>query len=152
MPVGPGHLTLRYAFAAAAAYGNVAPDVALPDCSVNHPPSAEFTFTPAAPGEGRVVMVEDHSTDLDNDIEQREWSFGDGTSSRPQPCGVQGRSSCHIYAENGTYTIMLSVKDSAGATASKTRQLIVGNLPPESDIDDAQASEGQTLRLSLIHI
>jgi PKD repeat protein len=48
------------------------------------------------------------------------WSFGDGTSSRL-------KNPSHKYKKAGTYTVKLTVKDSAGKTAQveKTNLIVV---------------------------
>jgi PKD repeat protein len=51
------------------------------------------------------------------------WDFGDGASSaEPSPT--------HTYAANGTYSVKVTVTDSAGNQAIQTRQVIIGAQAP----------------------
>src|SRR5262249_198807 len=110
MPVGPGHLRVRYAFAAVASYaGQTAPEPRLPDCPENQPARGDFTVTAESADEGHQVRFDDNSTDAENDISKWQWSFGDGTSA-------SGPSAYHIYADNGAYDVTLTVTDKDGAT------------------------------------
>lgn len=62
---------------------------------------------------GSTFDFEDRSTDPDNDIVSRLWTFGDGaTSSLATPS--------HAYAAPGSYLVTLSVTDSRGHTSSTT--------------------------------
>ena len=70
MPVGSGTLLVRYSFVAIAILGADVPTLTLPACPDNLalPPVADFSFQPANPDEGRVVLFSDQSTDPDSDI------------------------------------------------------------------------------------
>ena len=61
------------------------------------------------------------SEDPDGSIESWEWSFGDGGSS-------SGTQTEHSYADEGTYTVRLTVKDDEGASAIRTQTISV-NIP-----------------------
>jgi len=57
-----------------------------------------------------------------SDITGWEWNFGDGiTDFQPY--------STHVYLQPGTYQVTLTVTDSAGCKASKTRPVVVNPLP-----------------------
>jgi PKD repeat protein len=64
------------------------------------------------------------------------WDFGDGQQGN-------GQSITHTYVNPGTYQVTLTVTDSAGQTASDTREVIV-RPPPEEDqqppIEEPQAN------------
>src|SRR5438093_1580465 len=53
------------------------------------------------------------------------WSFGDGANGTSQILS-------HVYSSNGTYTVSLTVTDSSGNTASKSKQVLV-MLDPDID-------------------
>jgi chitodextrinase len=78
----------------------------------------------AVAGDDRVAIVGmpiqfDGTLSKDNDrIERYMWDFGDGiTAEGPQPI--------HAYAEEGTYTVTLTVADPAGNLASESVQAVV---------------------------
>ena len=151
MPVGPEHLKVRYCFAAVASYDPSVPAPALPDCSVDHstnyPPVADFTFSPASPGEGRVVQFSDLSTDPENSIASWNWEFP-GTDSSRQLCLTTVADTCRFFPDNGEYTVKLTVTDNEGLSTSVTKTVVVSNLPPEVEVDDTAAQEGQPLNFT----
>ena len=61
-------------------------------------------------------------SDDDFGIEQRLWSFGDGTTG-------EGNWVRHVYAANGTYTVTLTVVDRAGQRAMSSRTVTVHSYP-----------------------
>jgi PKD repeat protein len=68
----------------------------------NHPPNADFTYT--VNQTTRTALFTGRSTDEDNDLLSYVWNFGDeqnSTSQNPE----------HIYAEDNTYTVTLTVSD-----------------------------------------
>ncbi|MFP3464345.1 PKD domain-containing protein [Leifsonia sp. SIMBA_070] len=81
----------------------------------NQPPTASFT----AAANGLAVSVNGSgSSDPDGTIASYAWNFGDGATG-------SGVTAGHTYAAAGTYTITLTVRDNAGATATTTRQVTV---------------------------
>ncbi|WP_170940693.1 S8 family serine peptidase [Pseudoalteromonas sp. NBT06-2] len=85
------------------------------------PPVASFEYTAT----GLEVVFNNSSTDPDNDLESYSWSFGDGSSSSEL-------NPIHLYAEEGTYDVALTVTDSNG-NSDQTSQSItveVSTLPP----------------------
>jgi len=78
--------------------------------SKGNPPTAAFTFTPAAPVSGQVVAFLDGSTGSPTTW---NWSFGDGTASTTQ-------NPSHVFAA-GTFNVALTVTNANGpATALKS--------------------------------
>jgi len=63
------------------------------------------------------------SSDDDGPLASWSWSFGDGQSGT-------GVTTQHLYAAPGTYTITLTVTDAQGATATRSAQVTIVNLPP----------------------
>src|SRR5204863_9598175 len=60
-------------------------------------------------------------------------SWGDGTSSTgsvQEGSGQGAVTASHAYADNGTYTINVTVRDSAGDSASRLASATVANVAP----------------------
>ena len=90
--------------------------------TVNNPPVADFTYSPASPTTADTVNFSSTSTDTDGGITAWLWSFGDtGTSTIQTPS--------HTYTAVGSYTVKLTVTDTDGVTAEKTRSVVVGEPP-----------------------
>lgn len=62
------------------------------------------------------------------------WEFGDGETAR-------GESVTHTYEKAGTYTIKLTVTDSAGRQASIEEELVVKEALVIDDTDNSDTSE-----------
>lgn len=78
----------------------------------NTPPVADFGFTTRR----TKATFTDQSVDQDGAIVSWLWDFGDGqTSTHNNPS--------HWYAENGTYTITLTVTDDLGAKNSQSKTI-----------------------------
>ncbi|MCZ8072838.1 MAG: collagenase, partial [Paucibacter sp.] len=82
----------------------------------NVAPTAGFTFSTS----GLTANFTDTSTDPDGSVASWAWSFGDGSSSTV-------KNPSKTYAQAGTYTVTLTVKDNKGAASNppKTQQVTV---------------------------
>jgi parallel beta-helix repeat protein len=88
------------------------------------PPAAALTLTPAAGMEPLYVRADaSGSTDADaTPIASYRFDFGDGSPAvGPQPGAIAG----HTYATAGTYTVTVTVRDTAGLTGTATAQVVV---------------------------
>ncbi|WP_404791342.1 PKD domain-containing protein [Altericista sp. CCNU0014] len=71
------------------------------------------------------------------------WDLGDSSSP------IAGQTINHTYANNGTYTVTLSVNSNNGPTATEQRTVTVNNIAPTANAGpDQTADEGQTIQLS----
>ncbi len=78
------------------------------------PPTANFNFSAS----GLTANFTDTSTAGTSPVASRAWTFGDGQSGT-------GASTSHTYTAAGTYSVKLTVTDSAGTSASITKQVTV---------------------------
>ena len=84
----------------------------------NEQPTAYFIHQPDKPKINEEVTFTDSSSDADGTIVNYTWNFGDGNISYEQ-------NPVHKYAEDGTYTVTLSVTDNDGATDEATLTITV---------------------------
>jgi PKD repeat protein len=87
------------------------------DPNVNSPPSADFS----ANCTGLTCAFVDRSTD-DGALTAWSWEFGDGGTST-------ARNPTHSYAGAGTYKVVLTVTDDAGASGQRSASLTVTRAP-----------------------
>ena len=96
--------------------------VALTIHAVNDAPSADAGVTYQA-DEGSVVTFSARgSVDVDGDPLTYEWDFGDGTTGH-------GVAPTHVYADNGTYPVALTVSDGS-LTDQAATTAAVANVAP----------------------
>ncbi|MDD1771635.1 MAG: PKD domain-containing protein [Methanomassiliicoccales archaeon] len=85
-------------------------------------PTADFDVTTPSPKEGKTVQFDDSSL-TPRDAISWHWTFGDGGSSDDQ-------NPAHIYADNGTYVVNLTVTDEDGDKDSYSIQVVIGDTSP----------------------
>ncbi|MEO8579094.1 MAG: DNA/RNA non-specific endonuclease [Gemmatimonadales bacterium] len=90
--------------------------------SGDHPPVAEFV-APAGVEGASLAFNGTGSSDPDGDALTYLWNFGDGTTG-------SGATPTHTYADNGSYTVSLTVKDPIGAEDIKSSSVMVSNAAP----------------------
>jgi hypothetical protein len=77
------------------------------------------------------------SSDADGDPLTFTWDFDDGS-------GATGRKPTHVFADNGTYTVTLSVSDGANVTTTSLTVTVL-NVPPTAAVSGpADAVPGQS--------
>ncbi|MEA2418763.1 MAG: hypothetical protein QOE60_969 [Thermoleophilaceae bacterium] len=82
-------------------------------------PTADFSFNPASPLLGDMVLFASNSSDPDGDTLAHSWNFGDGTALNTQ------RNPTHAYTTPGQKTIRLTVNDGKGGVDDLTRPITI---------------------------
>jgi len=78
------------------------------------------------------------------DTHTLEWDLGDGS-----PIASGTLTPSHVYADNGAYTVTLTVTDDDGGTTSDTLEVTVNNVPPTVEAGlDRTVNEGDTVNFS----
>ena len=117
----------------------------------NTDPVADFTITPLSVDEGQNVLLNASiSTDVGSGIKNYTWDFGNGDPIE------YGETVNHVYGQNGTYTITLTVYDEAGFNNATSKLIIVNDLGPianatfisGSKLDGYVVGEGVVLTVS----
>ena len=93
---------------------NVALNSASGAC-INASRTADFTVSGTLEA-GQPISFTDASSDSDGTIVSWIWSFGDGGTS-------SSRNPTHVYAEGGSFDVVLRVTDNGGATHNRTRTI-----------------------------
>jgi len=108
---------------------------------LNAPPAVEAGNNQTV-NEGDTVSFIGNFTDTGtSDTHTIEWNFDDGT-----PGSTGTLEPTHVYADNGTYTVTLTVTDDDGASTSDTLNVTVENVAPVVDAGlDQIANEGDTV-------
>ena len=98
----------------------------------NYPPVADASAEPYIGFiQEPITLNGTKSYDPDGKIDEWNWDYGDGTTGKQE-------LSTHSYSTPGTYSVILTVKDSRGATDSDETLVIISqpNRPPTIPIVD----------------
>jgi len=98
----------------------------------NVAPTAAFSVDHTT-DEGEVITFSaSATTDTASDLPllTYAWTFGDGATG-------SGVTVQHAYADDGSYTATLSVKDDNGATSTATMTFLIANIAPTATISSA---------------
>ncbi len=91
---------------------------------LNREPVANFTWMPADPTDvEKVLFNASLSYDTDGYVANYTWDFGDGSIG-------YGKNVNHSYSDDGTYTVVLTIKDDDGAMATISKTIEVRNVAP----------------------
>jgi PKD repeat protein len=91
---------------------------------LNYPPTAIFTESAQTVLTGELIDFDaSDSYDSDGNITSYFWDFGDGTNAT-------GMIISHAYADDGNYTVTLTVTDNDGATSTTNATKTILNRPP----------------------
>lgn len=124
--------------------GDVTPAIALTDTD-----SATVTVLNRAPSvnaasigtsEGGTVLVSATFTDpgtLDTHTASIDWD--DGSPAQNVSVAQLAAGVGHVYGDNGTYNVIVTVTDDDGGIGSDNAPIVVSNLSPELTIDSAGA-------------
>ena|GEM_PF-673524 len=118
----------------------------------NEPPRAAFEVTPARPQPGEPVRFDaSPSTDPDGRIVRYRWDFGDGTQESVTEPLIE-----HVYAQEGVYTVTLTVTDDGGAVGRTSKTVIVGDVQgpppsPQPPPPEPEPPSGKRVVIELIH-
>ncbi len=91
---------------------------------VDRSPIASFTSAPTNPFEGATVLFTDTSASSPDLIVNWTWNFGDLSPSK------YARNPTHTYSFNGTFGVVLQVRDSDGSTSSYLGSVVVRDTAP----------------------
>ena len=130
---GGGHYETRFTATIVNGDGTSTP-LTLPNCTDPAPPAARFTFDPDPTHLGTPTTFSDKSV-AQAGIQSYLWDFGDHTTSTDA-------SPDHLYGNDGTYAVKLTITDGKGRTDTVTHQVTVNPNPPNGSIDDQTASVG----------
>ncbi len=107
------------------------------------PPTAALAVTPSAgPAPLGVTADATASTPGSNPISTYTFAFGDGVSVGPQAAGT----ATHTYAAGGTYTLKVTVIDSAGNSSSASKTVTAGS--PKAAISVTPSAGGAPLAVT----
>ncbi|HEY4632892.1 MAG TPA: LamG-like jellyroll fold domain-containing protein, partial [Candidatus Limnocylindrales bacterium] len=105
--------------------------------------------------EGEIVMIEPIFSDAGtNDTHSAEIAWGDGTPTAFEPLTETGGAgtipATHVYADDGVYTILVTVTDDDGAITTNSLVVTVNNVAPVVDAGaDRTADEGSLVQLTV---
>jgi PKD repeat protein len=103
--------------------------------------TADFTFSPTAPVAGQTVFFNAGSstTPAGTTITSYAWDFGDGSTGT-------GVTPSHAFGAAGTYVVRLTITNSAGQTATTTKNVTVGVAPTaDFSFSPTDPTVGQTV-------
>ena len=108
----------------------------------NGPPVINTMTVPATADEGSPVAMSAAATDAPSDTLTYDWDFGDSDTD-------SGDSVTHTWADDGVYTVTLTVTDDDGGFDEMTASITVNNVDPSIDsLTVPSGDEGAALLLT----
>jgi len=109
----------------------------------NHPPTADFTYSPKDPTPYDTINFTDSSIDDDGTIGLWIWEFGDGNTSTVQ-------HPRHKYAFAGVYLVTLKVTDNGGVTTLTSKAVSVRKIGTNAIINaPAKVNQGELFKITV---
>jgi PKD repeat protein len=122
----PGSRTVSLTVTATDALNGTATDTATAVVPVqNRPPTASFSFSPAAPATGQAVVFKSTAKDPDGSIATVEWNFNNDNTFE-----ATGKEVTTSFKTPGVQTVQQRVTDDSGAPATTSRAIAIGGRPP----------------------
>lgn len=110
----------------------------------NKPPVAGFTVSPTQ-GDTNTTFAFNgtSSSDPDGQIASYSWDYGDSSTKG------SGATTTHKYSTNGTYSVILTVKDNKGSSDTESAQVKVSapNQPPSAILTAQQGGTENPLKV-----
>jgi parallel beta-helix repeat protein len=109
--------------------------------ATDQPPVASMTVSPNSGVVNLAVTAKaSNSTDTDaTPIATYTFRFGDGSA----PVGPQaGSTASHTYTQTGTFTVQLTVTDTAGLSSTASKTVVVTDAPPVANLDITPSQPG----------
>jgi parallel beta-helix repeat protein len=108
----------------------------------DEPPTASFTVAPAIGNSNTSFLFSaSSSTDLENGSANLEARWDWNNDGVWDSLWSLSKTTTHSFPADGTYTIALEVRDSAGLSNSTTRQIVVESVSPIADAGPDQSVE-----------
>jgi PKD repeat protein len=79
----------------------------------------DFQINPSSPAQLQTVTFDASDPTLDGKLIAYAWDFGDGSAGA-------GRTASHQYTDAGTFSVTLTVTDTAGLKGARSKSLTVG--------------------------
>lgn len=99
--------------------------------------------------EGDTFTSSGSFTDPNADTWTATVDYGDGTPPEPLAITGQSFSLVHVYEEDGMFTVLVTVADSANASGQDTAAVAVGNVAPSVDAGpDVTAEQGEGVQFA----
>src|SRR5207237_910348 len=110
--------------------------------ATNHPPSAAVGGPYTGIEGGSVAFDASGSSDPDGETVSYAWTFGDGSTG-------SGVKPTHVYADNGSYSVTLTVTDARGAASpAASTTATIANAAPVASAGAQAATAGASFTFS----